>query len=68
MYVHIIMFSGKQVGDAILYFGCRKRSEDYIYEDELKNYLDDGTLTKVSGNNCSELAMAVIVSGQASVI
>lgn len=24
---------GKTVGDTILYFGCRKRSEDYLYEE-----------------------------------
>ena len=47
------------MGDAILYFGCRKRSEDYIYEDELKNYMDDGTLTKVSGNDCSDVCNGI---------
>ena len=40
--------TGKPVGDAILYFGCRKQAEDYIYEEELKSYQQDGTLTKVS--------------------
>lgn len=27
---------GKVVGDTILYFGCRKRSEDYLYEEVKK--------------------------------
>lgn len=36
---------GKTVGDTILYFGCRKQSEDFIYEDELNNYVKSGTLT-----------------------
>jgi len=35
---------GKIVGDTILYFGCRKRTEDYIYENELENYAKNGTL------------------------
>ena len=35
------------MGDTVLYFGCRKKSEDYIYQDELESYLADGTLTKL---------------------
>lgn len=30
---HQLKEDGKRVGDNILYFGCRKRSEDYIYEE-----------------------------------
>lgn len=35
---------GKPVGDTILYFGCRKKSEDFIYEDELNEYVKNGVL------------------------
>ena len=35
------------VGSTILFFGCRRRDEDYIYADELKQYLEDGTLTQL---------------------
>lgn len=38
---------GKPVGDTILYFGCRKKTEDYLYQEELESYLADGTLTKL---------------------
>ena len=30
-----------------LYFGCRHRSEDFIYEQELQKFLDEEVLTKL---------------------
>ncbi|XP_035219384.1 LOW QUALITY PROTEIN: NADPH--cytochrome P450 reductase-like [Stegodyphus dumicola] len=44
---HYLKKEGKPVGDSILYFGCRKEAEDFLYEEELKQYLEDGTLTKL---------------------
>jgi len=38
---------GDKVGDVVLYFGCRKSDEDFIYEDELLSYTQDGTLTSL---------------------
>jgi len=35
---------GKPVGETILFFGCRKRAEDFLYEEELQEYVDDGLL------------------------
>lgn len=35
---------GKEVGETILYFGCRKRAEDFIYAEELENYVKKGSL------------------------
>ncbi|KAG8042739.1 hypothetical protein G9C98_005379 [Cotesia typhae] len=37
--------SGEDVGDTILYFGCRKSKEDFLYQDELEGYVKSGTLT-----------------------
>ncbi|XP_026495068.1 NADPH--cytochrome P450 reductase isoform X1 [Vanessa tameamea] len=34
--------SGKPVGDTILYFGCRHRDQDYIYQEELEEYEKNG--------------------------
>lgn len=34
----------KTVGKSILYFGCKKRSMDFIYEKEMKAFQKDGTL------------------------
>jgi NADPH-ferrihemoprotein reductase len=42
-----VMKEGKPVGDSILYFGCRHKNEDFIYEDELIKYRDEGLLTKL---------------------
>ncbi|XP_031568729.1 NADPH--cytochrome P450 reductase-like [Actinia tenebrosa] len=44
---HHSVKQGKKVGDTVLYFGCRKKSEDYIYEDELSEYVKDGTITQL---------------------
>lgn len=41
---HMQKQNGKQIGDIVLFFGCRKKSEDYIYEDELTSYEKDGTI------------------------
>ncbi|KAK9889638.1 hypothetical protein WA026_007015 [Henosepilachna vigintioctopunctata] len=35
---------GKTVGNTILYFGCRKKDEDYIYQEELEEYERNGLL------------------------
>ena len=35
---------GKPVGDTILYYGCRNRVEDYLYEDELKGFVEENVL------------------------
>lgn len=36
-----------KVGNNILYFGCKTRSQDYIYRDELEKYRSDGTLSNL---------------------
>ncbi|KAL8614018.1 hypothetical protein ACOMHN_023253 [Nucella lapillus] len=38
---------GKTLGDTILYFGCRRKVDDFIYEDELQEYCQSGSLTKL---------------------
>ncbi|KAJ2952727.1 hypothetical protein O0L34_g7077 [Tuta absoluta] len=34
--------SGKEVGDNVLYFGCRHKAHDYIYQEELEEYEKNG--------------------------
>merc|ERR1712117_689580 len=36
---------GKPVGPTVLYFGCRNKSQDYIYQDELEKFVEDGVLS-----------------------
>jgi len=35
------------VGDNILYFGCKQRTTDYLYEDELNEFVENGTLNRL---------------------
>ena len=37
--------AGKPVGETVLYFGCRHKAEDFLYEEELNSYVEDGLLT-----------------------
>jgi NADPH-ferrihemoprotein reductase len=34
-------------GENILYFGCKNRTQDYLYKDELEAFKDSGVLTKL---------------------
>lgn len=35
------------MGETVLFFGCRNKSEDFIYEDELQNYVESKTLSNM---------------------
>lgn len=38
---------GNKMGPAILFFGCRRRDQDYLYCDELEAHLQSGALTEL---------------------
>ncbi|XP_033627746.1 NADPH--cytochrome P450 reductase-like [Asterias rubens] len=44
---HFAKSEGKVLGETILFFGCRNRNHDYIYENEINGYLEDKTLAAV---------------------
>lgn len=44
---HSLKQSGCPMGDTVLFFGCRKKDEDYLYQEELESYAEDKTLSKL---------------------
>lgn len=35
------------VGETVLFFGCRRRDEDYIYREEIEGWKEDGTISEL---------------------
>ena len=46
--LHTCSFTtGKSLGSTVLFFGCRHKTQDYLYEEELTKYVEDEVLTKL---------------------
>ncbi|KAH1179015.1 NADPH--cytochrome P450 reductase isoform X1 [Mauremys mutica] len=39
---------GKDVGETVLYYGCRHENEDYLYREELAQFHKEGALTQLN--------------------
>ncbi|XP_062391923.1 NADPH--cytochrome P450 reductase isoform X1 [Sardina pilchardus] len=39
---------GKEVGETVLYYGCRHRNEDFLYQEELEEFERSGVLTQLN--------------------
>lgn len=42
------LFIGKEVGETVMYFGCRHKNEDYLYQEELEEAEKNAVLTQLN--------------------
>ena len=56
--------TGKPLGNTVLFFGCRHEAEDYIYEEELKDYHQQGVLSELSVAFSRDQAQKVYVQNK----
>ncbi len=59
-----MLVAGIKLGPAYLFFGCRKKSQDYIYEQELAMYSRNGVLQKLFVAFSRDAADKVYVQNQ----
>lgn len=43
----MLLRENQQLGPAVLFFGCRHRNHDYIYESDLNSAVEAGALSKL---------------------
>lgn len=43
-----LQHQGKEVGETLLYYGCRRSDEDYLYREELAQFHKEGSLTQLN--------------------
>lgn len=59
---------GKPVGESIFFFGCRKKAEDFIYQEELEGYIKKGVLTVSLGLSLEFFVQTKECNGNLSLI
>ena len=47
-YLRCLTCAGQQLGPVMLYFGCRHKAQDFIYQRELEAWQQEGTLQLLS--------------------
>lgn len=48
LFLFLCSYLGKEVGETVLFYGCRHRNEDFLYQEELEGFEQTGVLTQLS--------------------
>lgn len=47
LFIYFFTCAASERGDSILFFGCRSKDVDFLYADELREHMEDGSLGKL---------------------